>query len=323
MSYSNETRAFEHITGVTAKLSARLSDIVVGQEAVINQLLIALLADGHMLIEGVPGTAKTLLVKTLAALLGVEFGRIQMTPDMLPSDIIGSTIYDMSSKSFVVRKGPVFTNLLLADEINRTPPKTQSALLEAMEERHVTLDGKTEDLDEIFMVVATQNPVEFEGTYPLPEAQLDRFMLKVEIGYPGAKFEKAMLENFQSGKLRQRNWDISPVASAEDVIKMKEEFKALKVEAAICEYISELVEKTRKRSDISLGASPRAAIAWMLAAKGQAALMQRDFVIPDDVKMVALPVLCHRLLLTPEAELEGVRLNDVISQILNTVPVPR
>jgi MoxR-like ATPase len=300
-----------------------LSDIVVGQEAVINQLLIALLADGHMLIEGVPGTAKTLLVKTLAALLGVEFGRIQMTPDMLPSDIIGSTIYDMNSKSFVVRKGPVFTNLLLADEINRTPPKTQSALLEAMEERHVTLDGKTENLDEIFMVVATQNPVEFEGTYPLPEAQLDRFMLKVEIGYPGAKFEKAMLENFQSGKLRQRNWDISPVASAEDVIKMKEEFKALKVETAICEYISELVEKTRKRSDISLGASPRAAIAWMLAAKGQAALMQRDFVIPDDVKMVALPVLCHRLLLTPEAELEGVRLNDVIGQILNTVPVPR
>lgn len=289
---------------------------------VVDQLLVALLAEGHALLEGVPGTAKTLLVKTLAKLIGADFGRIQLTPDMLPSDILGTSIYDLSTKTFALKKGPIFTSLLLADEINRTAPKTQSALLEAMEERQVTLDGRTERLPELFMVVATQNPIEFEGTYPLPEAQLDRFMLKIVIGYPEGDAERTMLANWQAGRY-ERNLDVEPVVSAADIISCRERLKQVKVEDSIFDYLMQLVQKSRSLSDVQLGASPRAALYWLSAAKAHAAMEGRDFVTPDNIKFVAQPVLRHRIILTPEAELEGTTTQQVIAKLLGLVPVPR
>lgn len=289
---------------------------------VVDQLLVALLAEGHVLLEGVPGTAKTLLVKTLSKCLGAEFGRIQLTPDMLPSDILGTSIYDLNTKTFALKKGPIFTTLLLADEINRTAPKTQSALLEAMEERQVTLDGKTEKLPDMFMVVATQNPIEFEGTYPLPEAQLDRFMLKVLIGYPEGDAERIMLANWQAGRY-DRHIDVQPVVSTEEIANCRKRLREVKVEESIFDYLMQLVQKSRTLSDISLGASPRASVYWLAAAKAHAAIEGRDFVTPDNIKFVAHPVLRHRLILTPESELEGVNTNQVITKLLGLVPVPR
>lgn len=289
---------------------------------VVDQLLVALLAEGHALLEGVPGTAKTLLVKTLAKLIGSEFGRIQLTPDMLPSDILGTSIYDLSTKTFALKKGPIFTSLLLADEINRTAPKTQSALLEAMEERQVTLDGRTEKLPELFMVVATQNPIEFEGTYPLPEAQLDRFMLKIVIGYPEGDAERKMLSNWQAG-LYERNLDVQPVVSPQDITECRNRLKQVNVEDSLFDYLMQLVQKSRTLSDVQLGASPRASLYWLSAAKAHAALEGRDFVTPDNIKFVAQPVLRHRIILTPEAELEGTTTTQVIGKLLGLVPVPR
>lgn len=305
------------------KLRSALTSHIVGQDMVIDQLLLAMLADGHVLLEGVPGTAKTFLVKTLAALVGVEFGRIQLTPDMLPSDIVGTNIFDLNTRQFTLRKGPIFTSLLLADEINRTPPKTQSALLEAMEERQVTLDGQSEKLSELFMVVATQNPVEFEGTYPLPEAQLDRFMIKILIGYPQKDAEKQMLRNWQEGHYRRHTITLAPVARPEDIIESRRLLTHVKVQESIIDYLSALVHKSRNISDLQLGASPRAALAWLAAAKAHAAMEGRDFITPDNIKFVAEPVLRHRLLLTAEAELDGVNISQVIGNMLKQVEVPR
>lgn len=305
------------------KLRSALTAHIVGQDMVIDQLLLAMLADGHVLLEGVPGTAKTFLVKTLAALVGVEFGRIQLTPDMLPSDIVGTNIFDLNTRQFTLRKGPIFTSLLLADEINRTPPKTQSALLEAMEERQVTLDGQSEKLSELFMVVATQNPVEFEGTYPLPEAQLDRFMIKILIGYPQKDAEKQMLRNWQEGHYRRHTVTLAPVARPEDIIESRRLLTHVKVQESIIDYLSALVHKSRNLSDLQLGASPRAALAWLGAAKAHAAMEGRDFITPDNIKFVAEPVLRHRLLLTAEAELDGVNISQVIGNMLKQVEVPR
>ncbi|MBX9937777.1 MAG: MoxR family ATPase [Candidatus Obscuribacterales bacterium] len=305
-----------------SKLREALNEVIVGQSMVVDQILTAILADGHVLLEGVPGTAKTLLVKTIASLVGAEFGRIQLTPDMLPSDIVGTSVYDLNSRTFNLKKGPVFTSLLLADEINRTPPKTQSALLEAMEERQVTLDGHTEKLPELFLVVATQNPVEFEGTYPLPEAQLDRFMLKVLIGYPGADAERKMLFNWQEGRYRNSR-KLEPVTSTEEILSCREELLKVKVEPSIMDYLVELVQKSRNISDLQLGASPRAALSWLAAAKAHAAMEGRDFVTPDNIKFVAEPVLRHRLILTAEAELDGVTISQVVATILRQVNVPR
>jgi len=305
------------------KLRSALTAHIVGQDMVIDQLLLAMLADGHVLLEGVPGTAKTFLVKTLAALVGVEFGRIQLTPDMLPSDIVGTNIFDLNTRQFTLRKGPIFTSLLLADEINRTPPKTQSALLEAMEERQVTLDGQSEKLSELFMVVATQNPVEFEGTYPLPEAQLDRFMIKILIGYPQKDAEKQMLRNWQEGHYRRHTVTLAPVARPEDIIESRRLLTHVKVQESIIDYLSALVYKSRNISDLQLGASPRAALAWLAAAKAHAAMEGRDFITPDNIKFVAEPVLRHRLLLTAEAELDGVNISQVIGNMLKQVEVPR
>lgn len=320
---ASETSSVAMVTEVLGRLRAKLNEVIVGQEMVVDQVLIALLADGHVLLEGVPGTAKTLLVKTMASLIGTEFGRIQLTPDMLPSDILGTSIYDLSTKTFTLKRGPIFTSLLLADEINRTPPKTQSALLEAMEERQVSLEGKTETLPELFMVVATQNPVEFEGTYPLPEAQLDRFMLKILIGYPTGDAEKQMLRNWQDGKYDRHLPPLEPVTTAQEIVECRKQLSAVKVEDSIIDYLSGLIAKSRTLSDLQLGASPRAALAWLSAAKAHAAIEGKDFVTPDNIKFVAEPVLRHRFILTPEAELDGVTVTQIVSNLMRQIPVPR
>lgn len=318
-----EIQAINKISEVFSRLSYSLKEHIVGQDMVVDQLLVALLADGHVLLEGVPGVAKTMLVKYLARLVGAPFGRIQLTPDMLPSDIIGTSVYDLTTRTFNLKKGPIFTSLLLADEINRTAPKTQSALLEAMEERQITVDGKTELLPELFMVIATQNPIEFEGTYPLPEAQLDRFMLKINVGYPDDSAERDMLMNWQAGRYGRNLQEIEAVVSTEEILACRRALKAVKVEPSILEYVMQLVQKSRNLSDIQLGVSPRAALYWLAAAKAQAAITEQDFVTPDNIKFVALPLLRHRLILTPEAELEGVNTTQVIQKLLGLVPVPR
>lgn len=313
----------ENVADVFTRLGSALKQFIVGQDIAVDQLLVALLADGHVLLEGVPGTAKTLLVKTLSKLIGADFGRIQLTPDMLPSDILGTSIYDLNSKTFSIKKGPVFTSLLLADEINRTAPKTQSALLEAMEERQVTIDGHSTKLSELFMVVATQNPVEFEGTYPLPEAQLDRFMLKILIGYPEGDAEYKMLSNWQKGIYVHKSADLQAVVSPEEILECRRRLHEVQVEDSIFSYLMQLVQKSRSISDLQLGASPRAALFWLSAAKAHALMEGRDFVTPDNIKFVAQPVLRHRLILTPESELEGVNTVQVINKLLGLVPVPR
>ncbi len=318
-----ESTVIKGVADVFGRLRLKLNEFIVGQEMVIDQVLIALLADGHVLLEGVPGTAKTLLVKTMARLIGTDFGRIQLTPDMLPSDILGTSIYDLSTKTFALKRGPIFTSLLLADEINRTPPKTQSALLEAMEERQVSLEGRTENLPELFMVVATQNPIEFEGTYPLPEAQLDRFMLKIVIGYPAGDAEKQMLQNWQAGKYDRHMPPVEPVAQASDIIECRKQLTHVKVEDSIVDYLHGLITKSRTLSDLQLGASPRAALSWLSAAKAHAAIEGKDFVTPDNIKFVAEPVLRHRFILTPEAELDGVTVSQIISNLMRQIPVPR
>jgi MoxR-like ATPase len=311
------------IAPVFNRLKENLNQIIVGQEIVIDQILIALLANGHVLLEGVPGTAKTMLVKTLASLIGAEFGRVQLTPDMLPSDILGTSVYDLTTKTFSLKKGPIFTSLLLADEINRTPPKTQSALLEAMEEQQVTLDGTSHKLPSLFMVVATQNPIEFEGTYPLPEAQLDRFMLKVSISYPTIEAEKLMIRKWQEGSYQKHSPALTPVTNADEILACRAQLEKIKVDDTLLQYLIDLVQKSRTMSDLQLGASPRAALNWMAAAKAHAAMEQKDYVTPDNIKFVAEPVLKHRLILTSESELDGVTISQVISNLLRQIPVPR
>ncbi|MGE5658287.1 MAG: AAA family ATPase [Actinomycetota bacterium] len=313
------------INAVFKRLNQTLEKIVVGQSAVVEQLLVALLSSGHVIVEGVPGTGKTLLVKVLAQLIQADFRRIQLTPDILPSDILGTNIFDLSSRSFTLKKGPVFTEVLLADEINRTPPKTQAALLEAMEEQQVTLDGETLALPDLFWTIATQNPLEFEGTYPLPEAQLDRFLFKLVVNYPNAAAEKQMLLNAQAG-FRAKRLDlarIKPIATVEQILSARQAAQAINVEEKIIDYILALVQHTRKHPDLALGASPRAAVAWLQTSKAHAWLKERDYVTPDDVKVIAPPLLRHRLILKPEAQLDGLQMDTVIASLLKQVAVPR
>lgn len=313
------------IKPVITNLAQALNKVVVGQSTLVNQLLVALLAGGHIILEGVPGTGKTLLVKVMAQLIEAEFRRIQLTPDVLPADITGTNIFDLNTRSFSLKKGPIFTQVLLADEINRTPPKTQAALLEAMEELQVTLDGESLPLPELFWVIATQNPLEFEGTYPLPEAQLDRFLFKLVVDYPDAAAEKQMLLNRQAGFAARRTdiASIKPVAMVEEIIELREAVKQVKVTEAIIDYLLALVRTSRENPDLALGASPRAANAWFVTSQAAAYLAGRDFVTPDDVKAVAPPLLRHRFILKPEALLDGLEIDAVIASILNKVPVPR
>lgn len=307
------------------RLGKGLNQVIVGQSNLIEQMLVALLSGGHIILEGVPGTGKTLLVKVLAQLIKAEFRRIQLTPDVLPSDITGTNIFDLNSRSFTLKKGPVFTEVLLADEINRTPPKTQAALLEAMEEKQVTLDGESLPLPELFWAIATQNPLEFEGTYPLPEAQLDRFLFKLVVDYPSQAAEKQMLLNRQAG-FAARRVDISrlqPVATVTDILQARQAVQAVKVSEAIIDYLLALVTTSRQYPDLALGASPRAAGAWLQTSQAAAWLAGRNFVTPDDIKAIASPLLRHRLILKPEAMLDGLQIDAVIASLINQVPVPR
>jgi MoxR-like ATPase len=304
---------------------AEVAKAVVGQDAAVAGLLVALLARGHILLEGVPGVAKTLLVRSLAAALSVETKRVQFTPDLMPGDLTGSLVFDASSSDFTFRHGPVFTHLLLADEINRTPPKTQSALLEAMEERQVTVDGQPHPLPQPFLVAATQNPVEYEGTYPLPEAQLDRFLLKVTLPLPPRDDEIAVLrrhaDGFDPRDLRAAG--LSPVASADDLEAGARAVRTVEVSDEVAAYVVDIARATRQSPSLALGVSPRGATALMATARAWAWLNGRGYVTPDDVKSLAHATLAHRLSLRPEAELEGVSVTAVLDSALGSVPVPR
>ncbi len=315
----------QYVPSTVEHIKTELGKVIVGQEAVVEQVLVALLAEGHALIEGVPGTAKTLMVKTLARIVGADFSRIQFTPDLMPSDITGTNVFNVATASFSLRRGPVFTDVLLADEINRTPPKTQAALLEAMEERQVTIDGETQPLSPLFTVFATENPIEYEGTYPLPEAQLDRFLLKILIGYPSPEEETRIVANWDEGfnARRLNQVDIRPLEEAESVTHCRAEVRATRMEPGVQRYLVEIIRRTREHPSVAYGASPRASVALLLCSKALATMRGRDFSTPDDVRDIARPVLRHRVSLRAEAELDGATADSVIEDILSTVEVPR
>lgn len=307
-----------------AHARTELGRAISGQEAVIADVLAAVLTQGHALLEGVPGIAKTLIVKSICRLLGLEFQRVQATPDLMPADILGTSIFRPGADAFTFHPGPVFTDLLLVDEINRMPPRTQAALLECMEERQVTSDGKRHTLPAWFTVFATQNPIEFEGTYPLPEAQLDRFLLKIKVGYPALDEEREMLERHRSaGGTAVLDAAAIQALSADLLAAAREEIRSVRVEPELLTYILELVRRTREWPVLGLGASPRAAICLLRVAQAYAAFEDRDYVLPDDVKRAALPVLRHRIIVKPEAELEGFDADRVLNDVLAAVAVPR
>jgi len=308
---------------LVAHSRAELGRVISGQGDVIGEVLIAVLAQGHALLEGVPGIAKTLIVKSVGRLLGLGFQRVQGTPDLMPADILGTTIFRPGSDAFTFHNGPVFTDLLLVDEINRMPPRTQAALLECMEERQVTADGVRHPLPEWFTVFATENPIDFEGTYPLPEAQLDRFLLKIKVGYPSLDEELAMLERHRSSSTNLLDdANIQPLPT-ELLAAARTEIRHIRIERDLYGYILDLVRRTREWPMLALGASPRAAICLLRVAQAQAAFEDRDYIIPDDVKRAALPALRHRILLKPEAELEGFDADRILNDVLAAVPVPR
>jgi MoxR-like ATPase len=315
----------EFVNSVVEQVKAEVRKAIVGQDAVIEQVLVAILSEGHALIEGAPGTAKTLLVKVLAKSFGAHFGRIQFTPDLMPADITGTNIFNMATSSFMLRHGPVFTDFLLADEINRTPPKTQAALLEAMEERQVTIDGDLHKLSPLFTVLATQNPIEYEGTYPLPEAQLDRFLLKILINYPSADEEMRVVSNWNDGFNSRRIEDLKIISISDPgvVLECRSRVRKITVEEGVQRYIVSIIRATREAINLSWGASPRAAVALLLASKSLAALRGRQFVTPDDVKEISGPVLRHRIILRSEAEVEGLTTDQVIDDVIAGIEVPR
>jgi MoxR-like ATPase len=315
----------EYVSYTVNHIRTELHKVIVGQDDAIEQILIAVLAEGHALIEGVPGTAKTLMVKTLSRLINAEFSRIQFTPDLMPSDITGTNVFNIATSNFNLRRGPIFTDILLADEINRTPPKTQAALLEAMEERQVTIDGDGYQLSPIFTVLATENPIEYEGTYPLPEAQLDRFQLKILIDYPDEAEEREVLGKWDAGFNSKRldQVDLQPLQDPSAIVQCRHEVSRSRMETGVQHYAVDLVRRTRVHPFVHYGASPRASVALLLCSKALAAIRGRDFVTPDDVRDVASPVLRHRLTLRAEAELDGVTPDAVISDILKLTEVPR
>lgn len=297
--------------------------VIVGQDQMIDLLIAAILADGHVLIEGVPGVAKTLTAKLLARCIDVPFSRIQFTPDLMPSDVIGTSVFNPQTATFSFKHGPVFSNIVLIDEINRSPAKTQAALFEVMEERQITYDGTTYPMPQPFMVLATQNPVEHEGTYRLPEAQLDRFLFKIEVRYPSPEEEVQILEHAHRGITAHFAQEVQPVLYTNDILQYRQIVNDIHVEEKVMKYIAELVYETRNNKSIFLGGSPRASVAVLRSAKAMAAMAGRDFVTPDDVIHVLHPVLCHRIILTPEKEMEGGTTEDIIKDITRKIEVPR
>jgi MoxR-like ATPase len=308
-----------------AAVRAEVAKAVAGHGDVVDGLLVALLVRGHVLLEGVPGVAKTLTVKALARSLDLGFRRIQLAPDLMPSDITGNVVYAAATGEFRFRRGPIFTNFLLADEINRTPPKTQAALLEAMEERQVTIEGESSALPEPFVVVATQNPIEFEGTYPLPEAQLDRFLFKLAVGYPGRDDERAVLRMHDEGRDPHdlASLGVEPVAGTDQLAEASRKVREIQVAAEVIEYVLDLAAETRRTPSLVLGVSPRAAAMLLVAVKARAYLQGRGFVTPDDVKALVKPAWRHRVVLRPEVELEGGTADSVVEALIERVPVPR
>ena len=307
-------------------LREQLDRVIMGQQRVKMLAITSLVAGGHMLLEGVPGTGKTLLALTLAKLLGCRFRRIQFTPDLMPSDLVGANIFNQKTQEFAFRAGPVFTDILLADEINRTPPRTQAALLESMQENAVTVDGARYRISPVFTVFATQNPVEFEGTYPLPEAQRDRFLFKINIDFPEADDETRMLEEYAAGRRLHDDViaSLQPVITGEELLQARRTvMTAVRIEPHIIRYIQELVSRTRRDEAVQIGAGPRASLALLEASRATAALEGRDFITPDDVKSLVAPVVAHRITLSPEAEMEGLALEDLLRRIFDQVEVPR
>ena len=319
----NNRLDLENLKNSVVKIKEELGKIIVGQENFIDLLLVALLADGHVLIEGVPGVAKTITAKLLAKTIATNFSRIQFTPDLMPSDVLGTSVLNMKTSEFEFKEGPIFSNLVLIDEINRAPAKTQAALFEVMEERQISIDGHTFKMKPPFMVLATQNPIEQEGTYALPEAQLDRFLFKIDVGYPNLEEEILILKTHQDRKGVLPQTLITSLLSESDLLAYKRKIFDILVEDKIMTYIAQLITKTRNHPHLYLGGSPRASIAVLNASKAFAAINGRDFVIPEDIKKVLYPVLRHRIILTPEREMEGMTTDKVIEIIVQSVEVPR
>jgi MoxR-like ATPase len=305
------------------KIKQEVAKVIVGQEEMIDLLITGIVADGHILIEGVPGVAKTLTAKLLSKIISVGFSRVQFTPDLMPSDIIGTSIYNLKTSEFEFKEGPIFSNLILIDEINRAPAKTQAALFEVMEERQITVDGFTRKMNAPYLVIATQNPIEQEGTYRLPEAQLDRFLFKIVVGYPSLENEVDILAKHHSRNGAAPLSEIDAVLSAKQILSLKEFSSKVHVEQNLLKYVAQIVHETRNSPMLFLGASPRASIAILVASKAYALLSGRDFVSPEDIKTVALPVLRHRVILSPEKEMEGISADDVVKLLVNKVEVPR
>lgn len=305
------------------KVKEEISKVIVGQEDMINHLLVALLANGHVLIEGVPGVAKTITAKILAKTIDVDFSRIQFTPDLMPSDILGTSIFNVRNSEFEFKKGPIFSSFVLIDEINRSPAKTQSALFEVMEERQITMDGIRYPMNEPFIVIATQNPIEHEGTYRLPEAQLDRFLFKINVGYPTLEQEIAIIKNQHQSRVEDKTEHINKIITSEELKKYQSLVKEIVVETQLIEYIAKITINTRENQFLYLGASPRASLALLSASKAFAALRGRDFVSPEDIKEASFAVLRHRVIVSPEREMEGLTADEIIRQILEGIEIPR
>src|SRR5476649_1708647 len=311
------------LSAAVDQIKATLAKIIVGQQDAIELLIAGILADGHILIEGVPGVAKTLTAKLIAKAIDAKYSRIQFTPDLMPSDILGTSVFNPKSTEFEFKHGPIFGNIILIDEINRAPAKTQSALFEVMEERQLTIDGQTYKMEEPFTVLATQNPVEHEGTYRLPEAQLDRFIFKIEIKYPSLDEEIAIITQQHQQKTTEQLKHIDPVLTAQDVVSLRQQVMGLHVEHKLLAYTAKIIHESRNNKSLYLGGSPRASLAIINAAKAIAAIKGRDFVTPDDIIYVASPVLRHRIMLTPDKEMEGASPDDIIAQIIQKIEVPR